>query len=1001
MLGTLGSFSQIKKVRPKKCYTDEYQKEIEKKNPSVETKAQFEQWIKGKIAQKALSRDLNDVTNYAPLPVIFHIIHTGQAVGTGYNISQARVQAQLIQLNKDFANLSGSPYSVSSNTGLQFCLAQTNASGTVLAQPGIDRINVSSAAYGQPPYTVNDFDNKVKSATIWDPTKYINIWITEFDGGEGVLGYSTFPGSSTLDGLDNAETAKTAGVVIDYSTVGSRGMPSAECGSGNVYNTGRTLTHELGHYFGLRHIWGDTQCGDDYCDDTPVHEAANYGAPSHPKPNNCGTTDEMFENYMDYTDDNILNTFTLNQADRMQLVMLNSPRRKTLPTSTAGCGTSVNNATIAFIPCAATLGISEKSTQTASCPNYTDVKLFLNIEDKATSAATLTVSTTGTATKVADYEIINPVISIAAGDSYKEITVRIFDDAVAEGNETIIISYSISGSGVVASASQPQQFTINILDDDNVTISQNSKTIYTEDFGTTGATVPTGWSQSYYGDAPTNKWTVSGNAGITGQSLHITNNTTTKPFTYTVTKTSYPVAQTPIITAGSYKKINLSFNYKVAGEQDADGLWDYGKVMISTADAPASFSDIPSSPKLVGTYNSATGNVTTVTGSVSTAIPYNLYNGGNFYLNYYWENDDNSGTQPPLAIDDILVTGSHTKIESQLGHSKEINLAATSQNFIVSKEDEEIIAAVNKSSASIACLNASIAQTGTGQVDVNVNGSIFKRSEKVIKMSPASVSTATYDITIYFTTSELAGWSDINQLQVLKVQDGVSLTSVLNSSNATLYLPVISDKRADDGYASFTVSATGFSQFMLVEKSATLPLQLLNFTVTGTGAGASLAWSTASEYNNKGFTIEKSLDGINFSAIGFVAGKGQTTPGNFDYSYLDNNLQKGITYYYRLLQTDLNGNIAYSSLQTLRLSGENTSLIVYPNPVKTVAHLITDKAISAALNLITINGKTVWSQAKKTITGNIDVPVANLPAGVYLLQVLQDGNQQTFKIIKE
>lgn len=996
-------FSQVIKPRPKKCYSTEYLKELEKNNSAIETEAHFEQWMKGKISQKASTLSQNSVTDYAALPVIFHIIHTGQAVGTGYNLAQAQVQAQIIQLNKDYANLSGSPYAAASNTGLQFCLALTNVSGATLAEPGIDRINVSAATYGQPPYTVNNFDSRVKAATIWDPTKYINVWVTEFGSDEGVLGYSTFPGSSTLDGLDNSETTRTSGVAIDYTTVGSRGTPSAACGSDNNYTTGRTLTHELGHFFGLRHIWGDTQCGDDYCDDTPVHEDANYGSSAHPKPNNCGTADEMFENYMDYSDDNILNTFTLNQAERMQVVMLNSPRRKALATSAAGCGTlpSLNN--IAFVNCEGTLSVSEKSTDLSSCPNYTDVKLFLNIESAASASATLTISTSGTATNGVDYQIMNPTISISAGDNYKEITVRIFDDAVMEPDETVIVSYSIGGAGVVANSSQPQQLILTIVDDDNIIVGQNSSTIYAQDFGSSGGSLPTGWFQFYYGSKPTNQWVVSSNGGTgtTGQSLHITNNTGTKPLTYSTGQTSYPVVQTPLINAGTYKNINLSFNYKVAGEVDADGAWDFGKIMLSPEADNYGLLDIPAAPKLVGTYNATTGAVTAVTASINKAIPYSLYKGGNFYLNYYWENDDNTGTQPPLAIDDIVITGTHTKVETALNSSKDINLAAASQNFIVSKEDEEIIASVNNSTVAVNCVNASVQQAGTGQVEVNMAGTILKRSEKVIKLTPAASSTATYSITLYYTTAELASWTDITQLQVMKVQDGVLLSSTLSSANTMLFTPVVTDKRTDDGYAAFTITTSGFSQFALVEKNATLPLQLLSFTATAITNGARLAWATANEYNSKGFTIERSLDGTNFSAIGSAASKAGPSGGNYTYAYTDNGLLNGFTYYYRLLQTDLNGNAIYSEVRSIQLAGENNIITVYPNPVKTVAHVVTGKSITAAVSLLTINGKTVWQQAKQTINGSLDVPMANLPAGVYMLQVLQASGRQTFKIIKE
>ncbi len=136
------------------------------------------------------------------------------------------------------------------------------------------------------------------------------------------MGYASFPSLSTLADLISSETANKAEIIIATGTIGSTFSP-AVCG--NSYGLGKTLTHESGHFFVLRHIWGDATCGEDYCNDTPIHFVSNNGVPTHTKNNSCGTADEMFENYMDYTDDIVLNTFTAKQVDRMQTVMLNSP----------------------------------------------------------------------------------------------------------------------------------------------------------------------------------------------------------------------------------------------------------------------------------------------------------------------------------------------------------------------------------------------------------------------------------------------------------------------------------------------------------------------------------------------------------------------------------------------------------------------------------------------------------------------------------------------------
>lgn len=111
----------------------------------------------------------------------------------------------------------------------------------------------------------------------------MNIWLCNISG--GILGYAQFP-QSPLGGMGcNAQAAATDGVVFLYNSIGK----SAITGFTGPYNEGRTATHEIGHWLGLRHIWGDGGCTvDDYCNDTPEAGAPNYGCPAGT--NSCGTS---------------------------------------------------------------------------------------------------------------------------------------------------------------------------------------------------------------------------------------------------------------------------------------------------------------------------------------------------------------------------------------------------------------------------------------------------------------------------------------------------------------------------------------------------------------------------------------------------------------------------------------------------------------------------------------------------------------------------------------
>jgi hypothetical protein len=331
--------------------------------PSLEWEAKLQEFI----ASQPLDAQKSQPQNYV-IPVIVHIIHGGEWVGSYPNLSQAQVVSQIRVLNEDFGgvgynygNYPANAYNNWVNTAslvansqdnfgrvkvancqVQFCLATTDTMGNPLAEPGIERISYQSkgwqdpANYGSYSSFKGFIDNTVKPQTIWNVKKYFNIWVTdEAISSIGLLGFATFPPWSGLTGLPgSAGTSTTDGVWCFAGAFGSAStFPSGWYTSGN--NRGRILTHEVGHWMGLRHVWGDANCATDYCNDTPPASASNYGAPIYPyKVGNCSNSPdgEMFMNFMDYTDDGSKYMFTADQATRVQTTMSNSFYRKFLGT---------------------------------------------------------------------------------------------------------------------------------------------------------------------------------------------------------------------------------------------------------------------------------------------------------------------------------------------------------------------------------------------------------------------------------------------------------------------------------------------------------------------------------------------------------------------------------------------------------------------------------------------------------------------------------------------
>ena len=260
-----------------------------------------------------------------------HVIHDGDAMGSNENISNARVDSQITVLNQDFRREQGTPgfnnNPVGVDTKIKFELADTKPDGT--PTNGINRVNYGVSEF----FTYSQID-QMKAQTIWDPTKYVNIWVVNFNDkfdGEGIYGYAQFPSESTLTGLYEDEgEANTDGLAIDWKAFGSRAIVS-----GTYYTNldeGRTTTHELGHYLGLLHIFNDNGvCSDnDFCNDTPVQKDPSTICDTNKDscPDEPGK--DMIQNYMDYTNDSCMNIFTQDQFRRMDIVLNNAVRRKSL-----------------------------------------------------------------------------------------------------------------------------------------------------------------------------------------------------------------------------------------------------------------------------------------------------------------------------------------------------------------------------------------------------------------------------------------------------------------------------------------------------------------------------------------------------------------------------------------------------------------------------------------------------------------------------------------------
>lgn len=309
---------------------------LQQNNPNFK---QFLDSIKYNKAHLAASKTAKQTSGTYTVPVVFHFVLTAAQqnfLGNQNGIAK-RVNSQLAVLNEDFnagntdqSRIPDAFKNLLGNSNITFALAHTNPNGD------------STAGWEVITTTHNGFDinadecsaakhTNVGGADAWDVNTYLNIWVINILEGaiqSDVIGITVPPAFTDSTKFSNPYAKNEMGIVLSYEVIGRK--QAANDSFLLNYNLGRTCTHEMGHYFGLFHTWGDDDSGgvcrcpwdsgggDDGIADTPPEGCVHYGCYSFPFMDRCNSSDGiMYMNYMDYTDDSCMQMFTVEQVSRM------------------------------------------------------------------------------------------------------------------------------------------------------------------------------------------------------------------------------------------------------------------------------------------------------------------------------------------------------------------------------------------------------------------------------------------------------------------------------------------------------------------------------------------------------------------------------------------------------------------------------------------------------------------------------------------------------------
>ncbi|KQS27103.1 hypothetical protein ASG33_21475 [Dyadobacter sp. Leaf189] len=632
----------------------------------------------------------------------------------------------------------------------------------------------------------------------------------------------------------------------------------------------------------------------------------------------------------------------------------------------------------------ATVNEGEGSTS-SGCLNYVDKKIKIQIDKAPSAPVTLTFNNPQGSAKqgaTADYTISPASVTLQAGTLSADVTVRVYNDAYVEGDETVDLSYQLNANGGNAFAASTQQtFSLTIVDDDLAPGNYTEELLFSN-FNTSQQ----GW-QVTNGGTSLNTWAL---VSPSSQALDPAGRPFFRVIGNDVVRTDHvsdEILESPAINTQGKKNMVLTFSQ--GWLPYADGVPETGMVDVWDGSEWHNVMTINEASGALGSIFNGTPDNRTIQipdayANVNMRIRFHFV----AQLSFHW------------AVDNVKLTASNsTNILTTVnnGNGATEYLGPNETAVFYDPESGHIMAKIkNLSAHDYGCTTVEVDRAGT---DETAWLGDYQITKKTYKVTPAiNNPSGRYEITLYYKTAELPTFNGADITSMGKSPGAIGAGNVVGTSFAEVQ--VTSAFNTDLAYTS--VFDSGFSGFGLSDAppAGSLPVTLIEFSGTHASEGNVLTWKTTSEVDNDRFVIQSATDGRSFREIGTVSGRGSSSITN-SYRFTDPEMQFS-TVYYRLKQLDYDGTATHSKIIAVS-ADKKPKVKFFPNPVSSELTMelpdVKDKFVQ--VSVVNAGGHVLIPEHQTRLeNGKAALSLEKLPAGIYQVILKTQSGSIISQIIK-